>query len=305
MAEKARSAFVREYVTPAGRLMNDAETAYALAIAFDLLPTAGQRQHAGNRLAELVRDSGYRIRTGFVGRPLICDALCSTGHHQAAYRLLMQRECPSWLYPVTMGATTIWERWDSMLPDGTINPGEMTSFNHYAFGAVADWMHRTIGGLSPAEPGYRRMEIRPRPGGGLTHCRVTHITPYGLAECAWKIAAGKIDFNVIVPANTTAAVTLPGADQPFEVGSGSWYWSVPYQDPDARGPYTVDDLVGEIIGEPAARDTVMDVLDRMEAPGFLRMVIFSERNIPLRQGLEKLPNHEDAITQMNNAYASL
>ena len=115
---------------------------------------------------------------------------------------------------------------------------------------------------------------------------MTHITPYGLAECAWKIAAEKIDLNVIIPANTTAVVTLPGADQPFEVGSGSWDWSVPYQD-------------------PAARDTVMDVLDRMEAPGFLRMVIFSERNIPLRQVLEKLPNHKDAVTQMNDALASL
>ena len=119
----------------------------------------------------LVRDSGYHIRTGFVGTPLICDALCSTGHHQAAYRLLLQRECPSWLYPVTMGATTIWERWDSMLPDGSINPGEMTSFNHYALGAVADWMHRTMGGLAPAEPGYRRIGDPPTPR------RRTHALP--------------------------------------------------------------------------------------------------------------------------------
>jgi alpha-L-rhamnosidase len=163
--------------------MNDAETAYALAIAFDLLPMAAQRQHAGIRLAEQVRDSGYQIRTGFGGTPLVCDALCSTGHYQAAYHLLMQRECPSWLYPVTICATTVWERWDSMLPDGTINPGEMISFNHYALGAVADWMHRTIGGLTPAGPGNRHIRIRPRPGGGLTHCRTSHITPYGLAEC--------------------------------------------------------------------------------------------------------------------------
>ena len=305
LAEKARMAFVREYVTPAGRLMNDAETAYALAIAFDLLPMAEQRQHAGDRLAELARDSGYHIRTGFVGTPLICDALCSTGHYQAAYRLLLQRECPSWLYPVTMGATTVWERWDSMLPDGTINPGEMTSFNHYALGAVADWMHRTIGGLAPAEPGYHRIEIRPRPGGGLTHCRVTHITPYGLAECSWKIADGKFDLDLIVPTNTTAFVILLGDDKPLEVGSGRWHWSVPYQDPDARGPYTVDDLVGEILGDSAAQRTVIDVLKSMGANGFLQMVIFDERNLPLRQGLQKLPNSEEAVSQMNEALASL
>jgi len=136
LASEARAAFAREYITPSGRLMSDAETAYALSIAFDLLPTPEQRQRAGDRLNELVRESGYHIRTGFVGTPLICNALCSTGHFVAAYRLLLQQECPSWLYPVTMGATTVWERWDSMLPDGSINPGEMTSFNHYALGAL-------------------------------------------------------------------------------------------------------------------------------------------------------------------------
>ncbi|MFN8414546.1 MAG: alpha-L-rhamnosidase C-terminal domain-containing protein [Anaerolineales bacterium] len=210
---------------------------------------------------ELVRDSGYHIRTGFVGTPIICDALCSTGHYVAAYRLLLQQECPSWLYPVTKGATTIWERWDSMLQDGSINPGEMTSFNHYALGAVADWMHRTIGGLTPTEPGYRRMEIHPRPGGGLTHANARHVTPYGLAESSWKIENGMFDLNVTVPANTTALVVLPNGEQ-HEVGSGAWQWSVSYQDPDARGPFTVDDLIGDVPGDVVARDTIMNAFDR-------------------------------------------
>ena len=101
---------------------------------------------------ELVRAKGHHVATGFLGTPLICDALTGAGAVDDAYRLLRQTECPSWLYPVTMGATTIWERWDSMLPDGSVNPGAMTSFNHYAFGAVADWMHRVIGGLAPPRP---------------------------------------------------------------------------------------------------------------------------------------------------------
>ncbi|MEP6894457.1 MAG: glycoside hydrolase family 78 protein, partial [Chloroflexota bacterium] len=259
LAAEARAAFAREYITPSGRMMSDAETAYALALVFDLLPTLEQRQRAGDRLSELVRDSGYHIRTGFVGTPIICDALCSTGHYVAAYRLLLQQECPSWLYPVTMGATTVWERWDSMLPDGSINTGEMTSFNHYALGAVADWMHRTIGGLTPTEPGYRRMEIHPRPGGGLTHAQARHLTPYGLAESSWKIENGMFDLNVIIPSNTTALVTLPNGEK-HEVGSGIWNWSVPYQDPDARGPFTVDDLTGDIMSDKQASDAIMDVL---------------------------------------------
>ena len=153
-----------------GRIESDSATAYALAIVFGLLSDA-DRQAAGDRLAELVRAAGHRISTGFAGTPFVNDALTITGHLDDAYALLLQREAPSWLYAVTMGATTIWERWDSMLPDGSINPGEMTSFNHYAFGAVADWMHRSVGGLAPLEPGYRRILVAPQPGGGLTWAR--------------------------------------------------------------------------------------------------------------------------------------
>jgi len=305
LAEEARAAFAREYITPSGRMMNDAETAYALAIAFDLLPTAEQRQRAGDRLSELLRDSGYHIRTGFVGTPIICDALCSTGHYVAAYRLLLQQECPSWLYPVTRGATTIWERWDSMLHDGSINPGEMTSFNHYALGAVADWMHRTIGGLTPTEPGYRHMEIHPRPGGGLTHAQARHITPYGLAKSSWKIENGKFDLNVTIPANTTALVILPNGEQ-SEVGSGEWSWNVSYKDPDARGPFTVDDLIGDILSDPTARDAIMSAFDRLEVRDkFMVTMLLGERNLAFRQALQILPNHDEAVRTISDALQSL
>jgi len=204
------------------------------------------------------------------------------------------------LYPVTVGATTIWERWDSMLPDGSINSGEMTSFNHYALGAVADWMHRTIGGLTPLEPGYRRIEIHPRPGGGLTHAKASHITPYGLAESSWKIENGKFGLNVIVPPNTTVLVTLPNGEE-HETGSGTWHWNIEYQDPDARGPFTVDDIVGEIMSDNTARDTVMAELDRAGAPDFLKMILANERSSPLRDALHMLPNYEEAVTAMNQA----
>ncbi len=306
LAAEVREAFADEYITPSGRMMSDAETAYALALVFDLFPTAEQHHHAGERLDELVRESGYHIRTGFVGTPLILDALCKTGHYVAAYRLLMQQECPSWLYPVTMGATTIWERWDSILPDGSINPGEMTSFNHYALGAVADWIYRTIGGLAPAEPGYRRMEIRPRPGGRLTHAQARHITPYGMAECNWKIEGGRIDLDVIIPPNTTARVIFPGSDAaPVEIGSGTWHWSIDYQDPDARIPYTLDDLTGDIMSEPDAHNAIMDVLAQVGMPEYLRNMIFAELNVPLRQSLRILSNYEDAVKLMEDALADL
>lgn len=306
VVEKIRKAFAREYITPVGRLANDAETAFALAIVFNLFSSPDQRKRAGDRLTELVRDSGYHIRTGFVGTPLICDALCITGNYEAAYRLLNQQECPSWLYPVTMGATTIWERWDSMLPDGSVNPGEMTSFNHYAFGAVADWMHRVIGGLTPVKPGYRMMNIHPRPGGGLIHATIRHHTPYGMIKSAWKIKDGMFSLDVRVPPNTTANIRLPGnLNTSEEVGSGSWHWSVPYQDPDAHGFYTVDDLIGDITYDKTARKVLKDVLQQIGAAPFLMGVVLNERNIPLREALMMLSNYEEAVKLLNKAFSKI
>jgi alpha-L-rhamnosidase len=233
-------------------VISDAPTAYALVLSFALLPDAEQRQYAGTRLAALVRDNEYRISTGFVGTPLLCDALCSAGEEHVAFRLLTERTCPSWLYPVTMGATTIWERWDSMLPDGTINPGEMTSFNHYALGAVADWLHRTVGGLTPAAPGYRRLSIQPRPGGGISRARVRHSTPYGMAECSWEIEAGQMTVDVVIPPNTTAHVMLPGDQtERIEVKAGTHRWSVPYQERHPqRLQFSLDSTLGEIRDDP-------------------------------------------------------
>ncbi|QOR70776.1 family 78 glycoside hydrolase catalytic domain [Ruania alkalisoli] len=234
-AERARQAWVREYVTGSGRIASDSQTAYAMAVSYGLVDSE-TTQEMGDRLAEIVRRDGYVIGTGFVGTPIIADALCSTGYSDVAGRLLLQTGVPSWLYAVTMGATTIWERWDSMLPDGTINPGEMTSFNHYAFGAIADWLHRGLAGLTSTGPGYRRIRIAPTPIDGLEHASVRQETPYGLAESGWaETGEGTLRVHATIPANTTAQVTLPGRET-FDVGSGIHEWTVD----DPRGRSSVD-----------------------------------------------------------------
>jgi alpha-L-rhamnosidase len=210
LAERTRAAFNDHYVNDDGTIHSDAQTAYTLAIAFGLLDDQTE-ELAGKRLAELVAESGYRIQTGFAGTPYIMDALSATGHVDEAYRLLLQREVPSWLYSVTMGATTIWERWDSMLPDGTINPGQMTSFNHYALGAVADWMHRMIGGISPLEPGYSKVLIKPQPGGGISWARSSLETRHGRISVVWSRAdSGSMEVDVEIPDGVAAQVQLPG-----------------------------------------------------------------------------------------------
>jgi alpha-L-rhamnosidase len=227
LAARVRHAFAREYVTPGGRVLGDAATTYALALRWALLPDAAQRANAGERLADLVRAAGFRISTGFVGTPLVTDALTDAGHADLAYRLLLQTGCPSWLYSVTMGATTVWERWDSMLPDGSINPGEMTSFNHYALGAVADWLHRRVAGLAPGAPGYRLIEVRPLPNARLTRARARHLTPYGEASVAWERSGGELRLTVVVPVGASAVVRVPGADHDRPVRHGRHEWRVP------------------------------------------------------------------------------
>ncbi len=218
LARRTRQAFHDHYVSADGSITSDAVTCYALAIAFGLLDDP-VRQLAGDRLATLVAEGGHHIQTGFAGTPYVTDALTMTGHLGTAYRLLRQTECPSWLYPVTMGATTIWERWDSMLPDGTINPGQMTSFNHYALGAVIDWMHRTIGGLAPLEPGYSRVLIAPQPGGGVTWATASLESRHGRLAVSWVEQDGVVTATLDIPAGVEAVVRLPGRDD-LIIGAG-------------------------------------------------------------------------------------
>lgn len=226
-ADEVRAAFQRAYVTPAGRMMSDSQTAYAVGIAFGLLPEELVAA-AGERLAGIVERGQHRIGTGFVGTPIISDALTMSGHRDVAQAMLQTSELPSWLYPVSMGATTIWERWDSMLPDGSINPGEMTSFNHYALGAVADWLHRDVGGIAPLENGWQKFLVRPR-AGLASRASAQLDTAFGGIRVEWAAAdpgAGErsaLDATVVVPPNTTAVIDLPGRE-PVEVGSGTHHF---------------------------------------------------------------------------------
>lgn len=240
--DKVKRTFQDKYVTKTGLVVGDAQTALALAICFDIVDDEAQRKVAGDRLARLVRQSRFKVSTGFAGTPLVLHALSQTDHVDLAYNMLLEQECPSWLYPVTMGATTIWERWDSMLSDGTINPGSMTSFNHYALGSVANWLHSVVGGLSPLAPGWKEFLVRIRPNSRLTHCEVRFESPYGLVRVQWEFGSeGRMlhegaqknvrayKLTVDVPHGCRALIDLPGlseapklckAPQGYWIGSG-------------------------------------------------------------------------------------
>jgi alpha-L-rhamnosidase len=209
--ENIRAAFQREYVTSTARLTSNTQTAYVLALDFDLLPDA-MRAGAAQRLAEDVRRMGH-LTTGFLGTPSLTRMLSDNGHLDDAYNLLLNEKYPSWLYEVKQGATTIWERWDGKKPDSTFEDAGMNSFNHYAYGAVGDWMYRVVAGLSsdPAQPGYKHFIVRPQPGGGLTYAIATLMTPHGDAASGWRIDGDHLRITVRVPPNARATVNLPGA----------------------------------------------------------------------------------------------
>ncbi|MBV5314944.1 MAG: glycoside hydrolase family 78 protein [Prolixibacteraceae bacterium] len=204
-----KKAFVTAFVTPSGRMVSHTQTAYSLALAFDLLP-ADLIPKAAGFLAEDVKKMGH-LTTGFVGTPLLCKTLSAQGYDDLAFMLVNRQKYPSWLYPVTQGATTIWERWDGQKPDGSFQDVGMNSFNHYAYGAIGEWLYRHVAGLDldTEVPGYKHILLAPHPGGGLTNANAEFSSLYGKVKSAWKLDGKAMVYEVKVPANTTATVTLP------------------------------------------------------------------------------------------------
>lgn len=224
--QKIREAFIHCFVGKDGHIKKGFQSVYVLALQFGLLEKE-QEKLALEDLVSDIRSRGNHLATGFVGTDKLPFALSDHGRADVAYDLLMQETCPSWLYPVLCGATSTWERWDALKPDGTINNADdgtvdMVSFNHYAYGAVGNWLYTRVGGLQMTEPGYRKFQLAPIPGGGLTWAKVSHICPYGKIESRWEIRDGKLVMDFTVPENTSADVCLPdGTRSTYEPGSYS------------------------------------------------------------------------------------
>lgn len=212
LLKKIKEAFLKEYTTPNGATMSNTQTSYVLALQFDLFPEE-LRQQAADRLVNNIKQYGNHLTTGFLGTPYLCHVLSRYGYSDVAYTLLLQKTYPSWLYPVTKGATTIWERWDGIRTNGDFQAVTMNSFNHYAYGAIGDWMYRVMVGLDTDKDavGYKKIRIQPHVGGTFTHASATYETQYGKLSSGWKIQDGKLILHALVPANTTATIYIPAA----------------------------------------------------------------------------------------------
>jgi alpha-L-rhamnosidase len=213
LLKRIKDAFLKEYVTPNGRLVSGTQTAYVLALNFDMLPES-MRAPTAKRLVENIKSYGTHLTTGFLGTPYLCEVLTRFGYDSTAYQLLLRKNYPSWLYPVTMGATTIWERWDGIKPDSTFEVPSMNSFNHYAYGAIGDWMYKNIAGINYVEeaPGYKKIIIRPHLTDSLTFASSSIKTYYGNVSSEWRKESEYLLFNVDVPANSTAVIFIPASD---------------------------------------------------------------------------------------------
>ncbi|MEI9921520.1 MAG: glycoside hydrolase family 78 protein [Bacteroidota bacterium] len=222
LLKNVKDAFVKEYVTPNGRLVSGTQTAFVLALNFDMLPES-MRKPTAERLVENIKSYDNHLTTGFLGTPYLCHVLSRYGYNDVAYSLLLQETYPSWLYPVKMGATTIWERWDGIKPDGTFQTPGMNSFNHYAYGAIGDWMYRVVAGIDTKadQPGYKGITIKPTIDGRLTSASAEYQTYYGKIRSSWKIENGKVLLDVEIPANTKATIYVPGGET-VDVGSGTY-----------------------------------------------------------------------------------
>ena len=251
LATGIKESFNSEFVTPNGRVESNTQTAYDLALAFDLLSPETAAKTAVY-FAKDVEKFGH-LTTGFVGTPLLCQTLSSIGRDDLAYMLLNNKKYPSWLYPVLQGATTIWERWDGQKPDGTFQDKGMNSFNHYAYGAIGSWLYQHVAGIMIDEnqPGYKHVLLAPHPGGGLQNAEASILTLYGKVSSSWKFDSGTFTCEVEIPANSSATLTLPYAkadevtadgmalkgpftqkehDLQLSLGSGKYSFSYPAKD---------------------------------------------------------------------------
>ena len=213
--EKIKNVFNHEYVTPAGRVGTNSQTSYVLALMFNLLPD-NLREKSAQFLVNDIKSRRNHLSTGFLGTPFLCHVLTENGFTNVAYDLLLQESYPSWLYPVRMGATTIWERWDGQKPDSTFQDAGMNSFNHYAYGAIGDWMYRVSAGIETLKPGYRHLLIQPHPVKTLDYSKASFESSCGTIASGWERKDGKIIVRVKIPVNAKATIMLP-VDNPDKI----------------------------------------------------------------------------------------
>lgn len=244
-------AFRQEYYTSTGRIVSETQTGAILSLYFNLAREK-DRERILQTLKTNIENHKNHLATGFVGTPYLCHTLSENGEHELAATVFMKEDYPSWLYAVNMGATTVWERWNSIMPDGSFDVSGMNSLNHYAYGSIGDWMYRKVAGVSQLKPGYKKFKVQPKFVKGIEEAGVTFESVYGQIESKWSCKDGKICGYVKVPVNTTAEIHLPEKEEVLTVGSGVYEYEYETVTNLAYERFSMDSTMGEILAQPLA-----------------------------------------------------
>lgn len=243
--------FDEEYITRTGRMVSETQTGCVLALYFNLAQEK-YRERIAQSLENNIANHKNHLSTGFVGTPYLCHVLSENGMHDLAGTIFLKEDYPSWLYAVKKGATTIWERWNSVMPDGSFDESGMNSLNHYAYGSIGDWMYEKLAGINPVSPGYKEILIKPILIKGITSVDASFDSVYGVIRSAWSCKEGKITVDVTIPANTTAEVILPEKEEALQLGSGSWHYEYETDTKLELDRFTMDTTLGALVQEPLA-----------------------------------------------------
>lgn len=293
-------AFRQEYYTNTGRIVSETQTGAILSLYFNLAREK-DRERILQTLKTNIENHKNHLATGFVGTPYLCHTLSENGEHELASGIFMKEDYPSWLYAVNMGATTIWERWNSIMPDGSFDVSGMNSLNHYAYGSIGDWMYRKVAGVSQLKPGYKRFKVQPMFVKGIEEAGVKFESVYGLIESKWSCKDGKIRGFVKVPANTTAEIHLPEKEDVLTVGSGVYEYEYETTTNLAYERFSLDSTLEDILAQPLA----VELLQQM-VPGILdNPMLAMAQQMTLAELLgaapEARPLYEAVVNALNEA----
>lgn len=258
----------REFVTENGRLVTETQTAFALALYFNIIEEKHRDKLVQRLILNLIKNHKH-LRTGFVGTEYIMKALSESGEHKMAGDILLKDDCPSWLYSIRLGATTIWELWDGVNPDGSFNLFEMNSLNQYGFASVGDWIYSELCGIKPLEAGYKKFTVEPKPIAGIGAFKCTYETIYGAIMCDFACKDGWVEAMVKVPANTTAVVCLPELE-PVTCGSGEYYYKYATTNSYEIKKYNEDSILNDLLSHQKAEKIFMEEAPDLATSGFVR-----------------------------------
>lgn len=251
LRQKITELFDEEYITRTGRMVSETQTGCVLALHFSLAREEYRKRIAKSLQTNIANHKNH-LSTGFVGTPYLCHVLSENGMHDLAGTIFLKEDYPSWLYEVKKGATTVWERWNSIMPDGSFDESGMNSLNHYAYGSVGDWMYEKLAGINPVKPGYKEILIKPGFIRGITSVDASFDSVYGVIRSAWSCKEGRITVDVTIPVNTTAEVVLPEKEGSLHLGSGSWHYEYETDTKLEQDRFTMDDTLGALVQEPLA-----------------------------------------------------